>query len=808
MISKFARITLAVVMAALAYPALARQTVSTELQRLTAPRAAVRPIAEALDADGRIAVRPDFRGSFDAKGWRLAPSPNGADGAPRFVREDAKTADDESWRDVFSSPGTDDIIRAVAVRGNEVFVGGQFAVIGKASVDNVAWWDGTQWKALGEGAENGVDGAVYSLTVTSTAVYVGGSFRHAGTVAASNIAKWDGASWSALGTPEANGVSGFGQIVYAIAVDGSSVYVGGFFTEAGGAPASGLAVFDTTAGTWSEFGGVRNTDPDDPAYVFAIAVAKKEIVVGGKFARVGATDANNIARWNRKQGTWLALGEGADNWVTALAVKGKTVYAGGFFGHAGGLAANCIARWNGKTWSPLAKGLSTEGYEPGTGVRVKGLGIYQGRLYVTGYFTHAGDAEANSVAEWRGKTWRSMQGGLGGGIRVPFIGDTFGLGAGADGLYVVGAFNKAGASRSLHVSKWTPATETWAPVADAGAHEGAYEGFVYTVAVDRGIVYLGGSEMIVGGKVAYGVAQWDGTTWTTLGEGAENGVDGYVNAIAFTPAGDVVIGGLFGHAGTKTAINVARWDGTAWSDLGIGVGGSPNSQVFSIATDGDDVYVAGLFPIAGEIFADNIARWDGTTWNRLGSGIPAGAVFAVAAREGVVYAGGEFREAGGVQASGVARWQNGAWSALGSGVDGIVFALALQGERVIAGGDFSTAGNTSADDLAVWSGGSWAELAGGVSPAPDDTAYVLSLAVDFNDRMHVGGRFAQVGDSVPAANVAVLGGDSWAELGSGTNDTVAGVAASGGSTFLAGPFSRAGGKPSVRVAEWAGVSGR
>ena len=65
-------------------------------------------------------------------------------------------------------------------------------------------------------------------------VYIGGDFTVVGNVAANYIAKWDGKSWSALGS----GVSGEDPnrdpTVYAIAVIGTDVYAGGRFTQAGG----------------------------------------------------------------------------------------------------------------------------------------------------------------------------------------------------------------------------------------------------------------------------------------------------------------------------------------------------------------------------------------------------------------------------------------------------------------------------------------------------------------------------------------------------------------------------------------------
>jgi hypothetical protein len=777
--------------------------------RLEPHGAAPRPLTDALGPDGTLRAGPGRRATYDAKGWRLAP---GLGGAPRFVPAARATAEDDAWSDVFSSPGTDDVIRAVAVLGDEVFIGGQFAVIGKASANNVARWDGERWQSLGEDAENGVNGTVYSLAVTNDAVYVGGTFTKAGSVAASNIARWDGTGWNALGTPEANGVGGFGQIVYAIAVDNTQVFVGGLFSEAGGAPAANLAVWDRTTNAWSEFGGVARMDPEDPAFVLAITVSRKDVYVGGKFDRVGGVDASYIARFNRKQQVWLSLGSGTDDWVSAIAVKGKRVYAGGFFSHAGGQQAYFLAQWDGAGWQPLDAGLSSEGYDPGAGVRVKGLAVHRGSLYVTGYFTHAGGSEVNSVAEWRGGAWRPLEGGLKGGIAVPVLGDTLAMASARDGIVVVGAFNHAGTDRAFQVAKWSPAAASWRPIADEGSHQGAYEGFVTTVAVDQGNVYVGGGEMIIGGVVAFGIARWDGAVWSTLGEGAANGVNGFVNAIAPTGDGGLIVGGLFTRAGAVTAINIAKWDGAAWSDLGLGVGGSADSQVLSIAVDGDDVYAGGIFPVAGEIEVNNIARWDGASWSALSGGIPTGIVGAVAASGGVVYAAGQFPEAGGVSASNIARWDGSRWAPLraggADGVDGAVLALALDGDRLYVGGEFTAAGGANAKNLAVWSNGAWSELGGGINPVPGDFGYVTALAVDFRGRLLVGGFFSAAGD-LPANHVAVWDGTSWSTLGSGTNNTVFGIATNnGGSIFATGAFARAGGKPSLRVAEWREVSGK
>ena len=114
---------------------------------------------------------------------------------------------------------------------------------------------------------------------------------------ANNIAQWNGSSWSPLG-------SGIETVncLSALAVSGSTLYAGGYFTKAGG-----------------------------------IA-------------------ANYIAQWNGS--SWSALDSGMNNRVEALAVSGSTLYAGGGFTTAGGIAVNYIAQWNGSSWSALGSGLN------------------------------------------------------------------------------------------------------------------------------------------------------------------------------------------------------------------------------------------------------------------------------------------------------------------------------------------------------------------------------------------------------------------------------------------------------------------
>ena len=103
-------------------------------------------------------------------------------------------------------------------------------------------------------------------------------------------------------------------------------------------------------------------------------------------------------------------------------------------------------------------------------------------------------------------------------------------------------------------------------------------------------VYVGGQFNAVGGLTAKNIAKWDGSSWSALGTGAENG--GVVYAMAIK--GDYLYaGGAFGNMGGQPDTKrIAKWDGTAWSDVGGGVPDN-NAGIRALVFYGDDLYAGG-----------------------------------------------------------------------------------------------------------------------------------------------------------------------------------------------------------------------
>ncbi len=240
--------------------------------------------------------------------------------------------------------------------GARLYVGGDFvAAGGNTNLAYLACWDGTNWSAVG----GGVNYRVHALASNGSDLYVGGEFWEVtqadGTaLTACRLARWDGANWTQLGT-------GFDSGVNALVFSGGALFARGMFTGVGQADGTWTALGHLAQwkdGLWSAVGGGVDSE------VFALAVNGASLYAGGFFSQATQSNGshvtvNAVAEWNGS--TWLTLGSGLTApggypYVSSLAIVGNDLYAGGDFSGAGGTHASYIARWNGG-WFPLGDGV-------------------------------------------------------------------------------------------------------------------------------------------------------------------------------------------------------------------------------------------------------------------------------------------------------------------------------------------------------------------------------------------------------------------------------------------------------------------
>lgn len=357
-------------------------------------------------------------------------------------------------------------------------------------------------------------------------------------------------------------------------------------------------------------------------------------------------------------------------------------------------------------------------------------------------------------------------------------------------------------------------------------------------------LYVGGNFQRCDGVVVNHIAQWDGTAWSSLGDGTDNAV----TSLLIGPDGDLYAGGWFFNLGS----NVARWDGQQWHPIGTGLSGSGATFVTSLAFSPDGILHAGgefteSWGQVGPVVVNRIARFDGDEWQALGEGVDASIRAIAFDDQGQLLVGGEFNHAGGQPIIGLARWDGTEWHAVLSpdtpagvssmvrSVDGTIHvagpeaiegfsrshvslwnggkltpvgevfgdirALALDGAgRVLALGDLSW----PAANLARWDGESWTVL---LSHQWRSWRF-YALSVDARDAIVIGGDFDRI-DDVAVAGLAVSDNDSWLTPTSIIMDTHgltgevrATAVDADGRIFAAGRFRAIGGEPVDAIAEW------
>lgn len=723
------------------------------------------------------------------------------------------------WASGFQTPGAirskigstpSDAVLALRVfddgSGSALYCAGRFTQAGGVDVRNIARWDGASFSPLGSGIHfpNGSspDGEGKALAVfddgTGPALFVGGFFSVAGGGAASHVAKWNGAAWSALG-------SGVDDEVRALLVfddgSGSALYAAGEFTSAGGAPALGVARWNGTS--WSALGtGIAGTGN-------ALAVfdggGGPELHAGGTFHLGGGPPTVRVVRWDGS--AWHALGSDLDNGEARALLSfddgsGDALYAGGTFTVAGGAPALRIARWNGSAWSAVGGGMNGD---------VDVLAVLGGDLYAGGTFGVAGGTTAREVARWDGSTWSSV--GAGVGTEFPSPPSLYGVraltsfdaGSGSE-LHAGGKFD-ASATRALNnVAHFDGAD--WLPLAAGnGIPREVRELAVYDDGSDLAL-YVAGAFQTAGMIAANGIARWDGASWSTVGTDV---IGDRIHAFAVHDFG--AGSRLVAAGGDFASRSVRAWDGLTWTQIGASFNNTVRALCVYDDGAGPALFVGGDFSNGG---MQHIARWNGSSWEALGGGVNGRVIEMIAFNDGTgpnLIVGGEFTQAGGVFASGVARWNGAQWSALGSGISGNP-VLALEVFDSGSGAELYGAATPGLvlGVVARWNGVSWTTL------ATTPVGQTISELKVFGDGMpdavalYAAGRFASI-DGVPAQNLARYDGASWSAVGAGTDGVVNVLCAwNDGSDaapdlFLGGDFGHAGGLSSSGLAQWRGCTG-
>jgi hypothetical protein len=609
-----------------------------------------------------------------------------------FVERGMPHGTNYGWDHRFVPPGgVVGTVLATAVRGADLYVGGAFSWAGGSNIHNLARWDGTRWHDVG----GGLNGPVYALLFRGRNLYVGGQFTQAGSIPATNIAKWNGNKWEALGpglSGAPNSVIGPAAVL-ALAADGKNLFVGGGFESAGELSVANVAKWNGSR--WSALGdGVSDSaGAASNAAVYSIAIRGPQVYAGGRFDRAGSTETKNVALWQRSRWRGLQAGvrgpsptfqfwnPGDPGRVYSLAFVGSTLFVGGEFTEAGGT--------NVPGWPPVFAYPTNVIYL--SNVFVEPVLTIDGPAVpfpFPGSTSFVGSIPVRNFAAWSGSSWAATD---------QFDGTVHKLLSVGENLYACGEFNNVNGITMSRIAKRSSPTRG---------------GVLSRIdpAVREGLRNLGFLSLT--NPAAY---------WAPL----STGFDGVPVTMAIQGR-SVFAAGDFARAGDVPAISVAKWNGTAWCNLGDPAGnslfGDPTGA--TIVANWDGCYVFGSFSAAGNLPVSSATLWDGEQWSGLGNGLANATLpLKAAAVASGVYLSGPFSIPGFdlswplIFWQGLAQWENDQWIGLGASsprsfriltsADSAFYALAIP-----------TGWNATTTSLEKWDGLEWTAIPHPPSPPP------------------------------------------------------------------------------------------
>ncbi|CAG1002888.1 hypothetical protein PHYC_03027 [Phycisphaerales bacterium] len=596
-------------------------------------------------------------------------------------------------------------------------VGGEFTRFGGVTARNIAAWDGSQWRALGDTLTSAVAavaahdfdgdgpapprlvagtnvavhswdgatwvalGAAFDNTVRTLCshdpdgngpdapeLFVGGSFSLSGTTAVSRVALWGGAAWTSSGWSATSG-----EVYMLKSVDWSGngpqprkLFAAGSFSAGG---SRSVALRDGTLG-WqylvgSSTGGIAKwidlVDPDGDG------PRGRELICGGNTQYLGASYQSaypGLGAWDGQR--WGPLG---DEFVGMWSVPGVTsfqwhdedgagpnpasLFAAGAFCAAGGHLANCLARMEGDQW----RGIGTPAARGQPDRLIRQLASFDPDAEgpEAPWLVSVTTINYPMACRLVAGDWIPIgYGGSGGQGRSVIAFDVDGPGPLPEQLF--GAFDSS-------PQVWT-GTNYW-PAAGTTDYRSTNVMWLFVHDADGD----GPDLPFLCSTTPYGVFRYDGATWQAYGSASIYNNAGLWTATSWDSDGDgptppeVVVGATVIETANGIFYGAAAFDGIRWRPVGNSMGST--FAIMRISTFDPD----GEGPIAPQLFmgtyTNGAFRLSNNTWVRMltASDTQYGYTATSVDPDGPgpsasdTWFGGQFNSANGHPAASILRWR-------------------------------------------------------------------------------------------------------------------------------------------------------
>ena len=319
----------------------------------------------------------------------------------------------------------------------------------------------------------------------------------------------------------------------------------------------------------------------------------------------------------------------------SLSSDGTILASGAILNDGNGINSGHVRvfKWNGATWEQLGSDIDGESAQDYSGYSVSlssdGTILAAGAIYNDGNGIDSGHVR---VFKWNGTAWEQLGSDIDGespqdrfGISVSLSSDGTILAAGA--IYNDGIANNSG-----HVRVFRLNGTAWEQLGGTINGEGNGDEFGTSVSLSSdGTILAAGSSKFNEQDGYIKVFRWNETAWEQIGNTIGNEIVSSIGiSVSLSSDGTILAAGAsFDDRNGENSgrVQVFKWNGTAWKQLGSDIDGEAAEDRLgasvSLSSDGTILAVGarrndGNGENSGRV---QVFKWNGTAWKQLGDNI-------------------------------------------------------------------------------------------------------------------------------------------------------------------------------------------
>ncbi|KPL81708.1 hypothetical protein [Herpetosiphon geysericola] len=504
------------------------------------------------------------------------------------------------WREV--GTGIDGITLNLLSAADGLYAGGALDPINGENQGGIVRWDGTQWHDVG----GGVTGYVMDLQLVDNQLIIGGGFTSTTNLSMHNVAAWNGTSWNSFGT-------GIDNQIASVLMRSDGLYALGRYNGIG------VPLYVWNGTNWTI---AAQAEPEDYTLInlppYSLVDFENQMYALGDLKISGEHNGFNRLVWRADH--WESMTPNGVYGSLILSNLGETIYGYASLRANWGSGRSALVRFDSVNgWQAIIK----QPIEPNSSDIPRQLEVFSDTIFLmqkpTLYHTDLISPTWNAVSDQ----------------------PVFGIASDQTKLYVAGDFSQFASVDSANLIIWD--NGQWQAFAAPASFDQ-----VTVVEALNGVVYISDGAQ---------VARWDGTQWQTIVTGVSS-----IQKLEASAEG-VYVAGTFSNIAGIDAQKIAYWNGSRWSALN----GVINGTIHDLEMGADGLYVAGEFKgITGGVLSPGILRWNGV-WNSVGGGVDRryeapgySYVKSLAATPTRMYLGGLFDTVGNTyESSSIAAWNYG-----------------------------------------------------------------------------------------------------------------------------------------------------